>query len=155
VKKAVMTTTNNMESTTETVLPSKKEIMAGTPGTKMAAVEDMPADLFHLLLIMRMLILEGPDKEDPGHPQATRASTMAQAGDREAVAEADKEEGIITGTLDSQMAHTVEVDTRHLCTATTKTTKPKRKRAKVLSRTLNPLTTVISIKNEETECRKL
>jgi hypothetical protein len=74
---------------------------------------------------------------------------------REAVAEAGKEEAIIIETLDFQMPHTVEVDTRHLFTATTKTTKLKRRRAKVLSRTLSPLTTEISTKNGETECRKL
>jgi hypothetical protein len=155
-----MTTTNNMESTTETLLSSKKEIMAETTGMKMeetvVVAEDMPVDLFRLLLIMRMPSLEGPDKEDLGHPRATRASTMAQAVSREAVVEADQEEAaIIIGTLDFQMAHTVEVDTHHLCTATTKTIKHKKKRAKVRSRTLNPLTTVISIKNAETECRKL
>jgi hypothetical protein len=77
VKKAVTTIISNMESTTETHPRSKKGIMAGTPGTIMAEAEDMPVDLFHLLLIMRMPRLEGPDKEDLGHPQAIKASTMA------------------------------------------------------------------------------
>jgi hypothetical protein len=147
VKKAVMTTTNNMESaTTETHLPFKKEIMAGTPGMKMAVAEDMLAGQFRLLHIMRMPRLEEPAKEDPDHPQATKAFTMVQAEAKEAVVEADQEEAIITGTLDSLMAHTVEVDTHPLCTAITKIIKLKIKRAKVLLRKLNhPLTTVTSI----------
>ena len=94
--------------------------MAGTPEPTMAMAEDMPVDRFRLLPIMRMPRLEEPAKEDLGHPQVIRAFTMVQAEAREAVAEADKEEGIMGGTLDSQMAHTVEVVTRHLCTAKTK-----------------------------------
>jgi hypothetical protein len=137
-----MTTTNSMESTTETHLPSKKEIMAGTLGMKMAAAEDMLADQFRLHLIMLIPRLEEPAKEDLGHPQATKASMMDQAEAREAVAEADQEEATIIGTQDSLMAHTVEVDTHLLFTAITKIIKPKRKRAKVLLRMNNPPITV-------------